>query len=355
MKLNLFTLLTNKLKAKKQYNNFKHKCTQNTNKTIFNLKNYNPKFNYRKYGFSLYSCYTYNLNKKNYKYYLNDIDEHMPRFNKNKYFVLCDDKFVFYSFFRNFIPTAEVFAVIKNGNLIFSNDKMNFYKSIIKHNGCVIKPRFGNNGKNIFKISAENNHLIYKGTILSNIELEKLILSLKGDYVIQEIIMQNQFENSLYTNSLNTIRVISMNINNKIEIGGALQRIGTKRSFNVDNFSQGGLSCLIDIETGILTSGTCADSFDKNGNRIFYEKHPDTGNKLKGVSIPNWKGVVKFIKDAHKSIGFYKFIAWDLALTNNGICVVEMNLESGLHIFQVHKPLKGERLGFLYQTIGFYK
>lgn len=120
-------------------------------------------------------------------------------------------------------------------------------------------------------------------------------------------------------------------------------------------FSQGGGSALIDLETGQLSAMTLLDSFDDKGERIFYEKHPDTNSQIKGLFIPNWDSIKQELINITRMLPVYNFVAWDIALTPKGIAVIETNMKSSLRVFQVHGGMRNKLLGRKYKEYGYIK
>ena len=65
------------------------------------------------------------------------------------------------------------------------------------------------------------------------------------------------------------------------------------------------------------------------GLERFYE-HPDSGFKFKQLKIPNWLAVKsQVIELANKNI-IMNLTGWDIAITQNGILVIEINTLFGI-------------------------
>ena len=119
----------------------------------------------------------------------------------------------------------------------------------------------------------------------------------------------------------------------------AVQRIGRKETIPEDNGSKGGLVANIDLETGMLSEARCLKELGT------WEVHPDSGNPIKGVVIPDWDGIKKEILDVCKKIPYMDFMAWDLLITEEGPCVIEINTSSGINIIQLWGGQKQGELG----------
>lgn len=56
------------------------------------------------------------------------------------------------------------------------------------------------------------------------------------------------------------------------------------------------------------------------------EIHPDTGVKLKSVAVPDWAGLKEFAFKAALTLPKLRFQQWDIALSNEGPLILEVNL-----------------------------
>ena len=328
----------------------------------YDVSDYDEKkvFDARKYGFSFAESKRFNFPKNNYKDYISTWEAYLPRLRARKTNTnISDDKLLFSLVFGNVVEVPTVYATITEGKVCsvgqYNVDNENIYDFLVQ-NGGVIKDRSGYNGYNVFVFDGDGSKLFYKNAEMKKEQFIEILESVKGA-ILQKKIVQGSFERGLFGDSVNTLRIISLKKKdeNEHEIIGAVQRIGTKRSAPVDNFSQGGGSALIDLETGELSSFTLLDSFDQNGERIFYDKHPDTGAQIKGIKIPNWEQIKEKIIDITRRIPLFDFVAWDIALTDDGIAVIETNMKSTLGVFQVHGGMRNEYLGQKYKEYGYIK
>lgn len=333
-------------------------------KSVINLKH--DKFecgkardiDYRNKGFSLTESTLYNFPKNDYRKYITTWEAYQPRIKNSQYSFLSDNKYLFSIVFGKYIRTAKVFALIRNGNVISTDNydlsNENLYEFIFQNGGAVIKDTFGSDGFDVFVLRVKKDKLIYKDEDIDKNKLKKIVAKFK-DAIIQEVIEQGTFENKIFPNSVNTVRVISMRKkgSDEHEIVAALQRIGNNRCAPVDNFNQGGGCALIDIHTGKLGKMTSAFSVDEAGNRKFYDVHPDTGAVINGTSIPNWNKLPSIIAYVTKMIPYFEYIAWDIVVQNEGFALIEINLKSSLNVFQIHGGMRDSFLGQKYREHGY--
>ena len=332
------------------------KAVLNTHHDVTKIKDGDS--DYRKKGFSISESNLYNFKVNDYREYITTWESYQPRLQKNEYSVLSDNKYLFYMTFGKYIKTPKVYGIIRNGKItgIEGEDLTidTLHSFIIQNNGAVIKDATGSDGFDVYVLRAEDGKIRYRGKVIDQAKLENIASSFR-DAVIQEIICQGEFENTLFPNSINTVRVISVKKkdSDEHEIIGALQRIGNKRSEPVDNFNQGGGSALIDLKTGRLGKMSTVFSVDDKNNRIFYSNHPDTGAKIEGEYIPNWDKLSSIVSDITRKIPFFKYIAWDFVVQDDGFALIEINLKSSLNVFQIHGGQRNKFLGQKYREYGY--
>ena len=312
---------------------------------------------FRKYGFSNAESMNYDLKHNDYHDYISTWESYLPRIKNSlkKYFPISDDKYLFYLVFSHYIKTAECYALIREGKITWLREEEGgLYDAIVSHKGMVIKDRSGNDGFDVYVFRVDDGQVYYKGEAVTEQRLSEIVSSCKNA-LVQERLYQGQFENALFDKSINTLRIITIRKKNSVEheVIAAVQRIGTERSYPVDNFSQGGGSCLIDIETGELGPMATLFSRDENGNQQYYDYHPDSGAQLKGIVIPNWQKIKSQLVELTVKLPFFEYVAWDVVLQDEGIAVVETNMKSSMNPFQIHKPLRNSIIGERYSEKGW--
>ena len=158
------------------------------------------------------------------------------------------------------------------------------------------------------------------------------------DIIIQKIIEQNSFMSELNKDSINTIRMLTLNINNNCSCLSCFIRIGAKGSF-VDNLSTGG-----GIFVGVDQNG----KISKYGYDKFFKQTEcaPSGKKLSGLEINGFDRIKDTIISFHRRIPFANLIAWDIAINKDGVpIIIEINLDSGeIECHQIFNgPVFGER------------
>jgi hypothetical protein len=183
------------------------------------------------------------------------------------------------------------------------------------------------------------------------VDINHLIRNLDG-YLIVERIKQAGYSSNIYPKTTNTIRILTMwdYETNRPFIAAAMHRFGTDRSFPVDNVQQGGLFAGINLDTGEMRSAT---SSPYTGEVVWHEKHPDSGEQIQGVCIPNWSMVKEVIIRMARVLPYIPYIGWDVVLQEKGFKIIEGNDHPGVDTLQAHCPfLKDPRIKRFYEAHG---
>lgn len=98
----------------------------------------------------------------------------------------------------------------------------------------------------------------------------------------------------------------------------------------VDNFAAGGIACRVDSANGKLQGPAVTWEPLSAG----YDTHPDTGQVLDGLELPDWEEAVQICLRAHGVLDSCPAIGWDVAFTPDGPVLVEGNLPFGIELTQ---------------------
>jgi hypothetical protein len=160
-----------------------------------------------------------------------------------------------------------------------------------------------------------------------------------GDTLICEYVQQGRFAGELNPRTVNTIRAITMfdPAEGRPFIAAAALRIGTTESFPVDNIGAGGVFCNIDLATGTLHKVII--DFFRGVRPRSASRHPETGAVCEGKTIPDWPRVSAEIVSLASRLPILPYIAWDVALLDRGISIIEGNQWGDLAWFQIERPL----------------
>ena len=99
-----------------------------------------------------------------------------------------------------------------------------------------------------------------------------------------------------------------------------------------DNFWRpGNLLGNIDLKTGTITRavrGTAADT-------VINPPHPDTAHPIVGTVIPDWQGLLDLVATAARVLPGIRTQSWDVALTDTGPVLLEVNFGGDLNLPQL--------------------
>ena len=186
--------------------------------------------------------------------------------------------------------------------------------------GIVLKNPFGQVGKAVFVLNVDYS---INGPLITNIPVTKMTSKkIKKGYILaEECVTQHKILMNLFPDALNTIRVTTfLHSNGVVEVLYAILRIGFDKP--VDNFDAGGISALIDLNTGVVIGkGVFKDPFKSRE----LEKHPVTNSPILGLQIPYWQDILKMIKAAAMIVPSVRTVGWDVIVTDNGPALLEGN------------------------------
>lgn len=305
-------------------------------------------------GFTTDQIVLFNLNKNNYKNYITEIDRWETRYINKDFKEILDNKLLFYNYFKKDFEIPKVLCYISESKFFSLNGDVLSEESILKivreEKKFLIKPLNAGGGVGIHLIEYSDENIYFDSKI---IEASKLINSLLkyNNYIVSKYIFQNKYASDIFTNSVNTIRMISFydKESDKIEIANATHRFGSSKNSIVDNVSSGGLFADICLKTGILSYAYSYNSLDK----IY--THPVTNKQIEGLKVPSWTKIKKFIKSKAKKYPYLPYMAWDITLDENeNIIVIEINASSGLTLIQMYKGYKNTALGRFFESENTY-
>lgn len=137
--------------------------------------------------------------------------------------------------------------------------------------------------------------------------------------LMEQFIVQHPALAAFNPSSTNVPRLNTMlDKNGEPQIFSAFLRTGRGDSV-VDNMGAGGMAAHIDVETGLVD--TLAIDEDQNE----YLLHPVTGVPFPGFRVPHWEEAKALVMRAAREVPDMRFIGWDVAVTQEGVLIVEGN------------------------------
>lgn len=193
-----------------------------------------------------------------------------------------------------------------------------------KHN-IVIKTTESSHGDGVWVI---DDIQYQSGDVLFHLANDKIvylseIISIGVPFIIEECIKQTKQFEQFNPTSVNTIRFMTtLYPDGNVKVIGAFIKIGRSGSF-IDNAGSGGnIDANVNIIRGMLEHVVEFQSF--SDIRPITE-HPDNGCPLEGVKIENWDLIIDTMKKYQQSFPFIKAIGWDVAITDDGPVIIEIN------------------------------
>jgi len=309
-------------------------------KWVFKYKRHNPSYNL--YGLDVKnfrSCDDYvdikYVKKDRMKEHHEDdpLTQHRKENITIRYSLLADNKHVFYSYLEDICPDF-----IPKTHFVFQGDHVLAPLDIkdpqltknalaeLEDGRYIAKATIGAFGKSVAVVDKQNGEILINN---GEIPFDEWMEETKAEpYLLQEYIIQHEEINRINPHTVNTLRVITTRWNEKTNILAAMIRMGVEGQI-VDNASDGGTFVGINIDTGKMME-----------YGYYYEKprekcHPDTGFVYKDVQIPYWNETVELVTKLHPIIFGLSTIGWDVAITETGPKIVEMNWNYSIKGIQI--------------------
>lgn len=149
------------------------------------------------------------------------------------------------------------------------------------------------------------------------------------DFIIEEIIKPHKAISMINPNCVNSLRIYTfLKEDGCVEILGAFLKTPSRDSF-VDNIAVDGIVFPIELNYGIIKLPGKAFL---NNSKVYF--HPLTGIKMIGFEIPHFKKAIDLVKKCSKKFENFRYLGWDIAITNNSVEIIEANLSPDPRILQ---------------------
>lgn len=148
------------------------------------------------------------------------------------------------------------------------------------------------------------------------------IVAIGGGSMVEELVKQVPEMAQFHPDSVNTVRIpVLIDTEGNPRVFHPFFRTG-RGGASVDNAGAGGIFANVNAETGVCETL----AVDEVGRT--YALHPDSGIPLTGFRIPRWGEAVDLASRLTVEAEGYRFVGWDLALTERGWVVIEGNSKS---------------------------
>lgn len=248
--------------------------------------------------------------------------------NPSKYGVIARDKYLTHLLLeRENIPMPKLYAYYNyEAGISFESISEQLRKNHVQQ--CVVKPAADSaHGSGVFvckNILYNESDCLIEKTNGETISLRHLLdINKYCPLLFEEKIVQTQQISKINSSSVNTVRFMTALYPGKdVKVFATFLKIG-REGADVDNAGGGGnIDCGINTEIGQCYNTLQFNSFD---NIIPVTNHPDSGTLIENIVIDNWSEIVEKVKGFQAKIPYLKTIGWDIALTDHGPVVVEIN------------------------------
>ncbi len=145
----------------------------------------------------------------------------------------------------------------------------------------------------------------------------------KPRVLLEELLVPHPALAAIFPDSLCTVRIHTLFCGNKAKIVlNSSIRFGRKGS--LIDLCDNSYTLYLD-ESGNVLSGGAMNKFSLG----LEQKHGDTGAEFSEVTIPYWNQCCEVVKEAAKRVPEVPFVAWDVAITKEGVELIEGNFLSG--------------------------
>lgn len=156
---------------------------------------------------------------------------------------------------------------------------------------------------------------------IAEAEMQEYLRS-ENNLIVQPLVRQHEVLASLHSQSLNTVRLVTLLFDHEVHFLHGVIRMGVGGS-KVDNLSSGGIVC------GINPDGSLKKhAFSERGE--VFERHPTTGTVFEHITIPRYSEMCSLVKRLHPRLPDFGVLSWDIALDHDDqIQLIEVNMSSG--------------------------
>lgn len=257
------------------------------------------------------------------RYYYCDI------LNEKHVMSLMTDKYLCYKNYRKFFKRDII-------GCYGEEDRESFLSFVKEHNLFMFKPLTEHSGHGIKKVA------------LNAIEADAYFSEMisKGAFVVEELIEQGQELAIMHPQSVNSLRVVTFVIGNKVNIIGVTWRIGAGNAIT-DNAGSGGMYASVDVENGFVQT----DAVNYKGEH--FNIHPDSKIQIVGYKLPKWEEALSLIHDMATTLKGTTLISWDIAYSNKGWLMIEANDNGDWSLMQSNKKIGKKALLHAYMDAYF--
>ena len=242
---------------------------------------------------------------------------------------ILNDKYRFSLELSNRLPILPILGILRNGSLETLQGPLEPW---LERGDLIAKPLHGSRGAGVVRLKAGDPLPVSQAPML-----------------LTPFAQQAAYARQIAPLSGNTIRVLSLRDDAGPFIVRAVHRFGTRQTAPTDNWSQGSLCALVDLQTGAL-SRAVRHPRRTGGVLHWVTHHPDTDAPIEGVVVPRWAELQTELLRVLEGLPEFVYVGWDVLVTDERFWVLEGNANTEFNALQVHGPLLADE-----RVKAFYK
>ncbi|MFO7545422.1 MAG: sugar-transfer associated ATP-grasp domain-containing protein [Trueperaceae bacterium] len=302
-----------------------------------------------RHGFSGWSWLSYDLDHNDWRAYLPDeanaraqkIDGPVAR-------SVLRNKLLFETVVGQHVRVPRIHAAIERGRItplaeeFDVADPAKLVHWCREYGGVVIKPVDAAEGRQVVSLEVVDGEIRLDKRVVTDEAAARQVASSDG-CIVTEMIRQGSFGHAIFSDAVNTLRVVTMTDVDTGEpfVAVAIHRFGTAKSAPTDNVSRGGLRSGVDLETGELTFASASWTHQRGVGFVDHHTHPDSGTHITGTRVPRWDEVKATLVRLVQRFPMMLYVGWDVVVTDDDIVVIEGNHSPNLAT-QMYRPYLGD-------------
>jgi glutathione synthase/RimK-type ligase-like ATP-grasp enzyme len=261
-------------------------------------------------------------------------DARTPANNKLAFHLLLD---------KHNLPLAKILAVygdvdpeIPGAEILSNPGSVRTFLRHTDHYPIFVKPVRGTQGKQTSALfSIENDDLKLSSGQRAELArfMEQLDPAGKGGILFQELLRPATETEAVCGRRLTSVRIIVIMTATGPDILSAVWRVPTGANVT-DNFScglNGNIIAGVELATGRIQRTVRGIGWEN----IPVDRHPDTGVVFGNLELPEWRKAQSLCLDAAMLLPGLHLQHWDIALTDRGPVILEVNVEGGMRTHQI--------------------
>ena len=286
-----------------------------------------------KRGFSKLTIDVLGITEANQNDYLSDKEYRNGHPYNGAYSSIIDNKLylpLLMDDYKEYLP-EYYFFIDEYGLLELNGEKRRvdyetFFERLSKNKIVCLKHCYSSLGKGFMLVKIENNKFFVNGKESSKNEIIAIFKE-SVNYIVTEYIYQHEYASNICSTALNTIRFVFIydGENKTFKLVRSFHRFGCNGSV-VDNLAAGnGICAFIDIDKGVLSNRSIVNFEDKKNQIIYDVVHPDNNVLLTGIALPYFFEIRDKIIEILNKKSFLKYCGIDVAITEGGFKIIEIN------------------------------